>query len=392
MAIAALLMFASVLGGGCHRRHDGPSSFERGTHEWGRVDYVHVIALAIDGTSLYDGISGRPLTHSDIVFLDLSEGCFTAFSEGLCPAKVRSGEKAGYINRRGDFLIQPAFDRAGHFSCGRAIVAVNGKTGIIDKQGDWILRPGALKLAGQFSEGLCSYVKDGKWGFVDCDGKERISAAYQMAHEFHDGRALVKDIAGAYLYIDLRGEPIIRLPKGAGAYEFHEGLVRFEERVPMGKVEAKEDWVPIRYGFMSRNGDVVIKPKFSSAGDFSEGLAPVSLTDTGLFSTTHEFFAGGAEGDPVKPHLWGFIDRKGEVVISLRYERVGHFSGGLAPFRERRKWGFIDREGHVVIPAKYDMTWEFDNGLAMVVIDRHIRVINQFGEVILATDREYRTF
>ena len=49
--------------------------------------------------------------------------------------------KYGSINQSGAIVIQPMFDSAFDFIDGLAVVTVNGKWGYIDKKGNWVLQP-----------------------------------------------------------------------------------------------------------------------------------------------------------------------------------------------------------------------------------------------------------
>ena len=68
---------------------------------------------------------------------------------------------------------------------------------------------------------------------------------------------------------------------------------------------------------------------------------------------------------------WGFIDKKGNVVIPFVYEGAGAFSEGLAAVRREDRngdWksGFIDKKGNEVIPFVYNEAYVFSEGLALV--------------------------
>lgn len=56
-------------------------------------------------------------------------------------AAVKSGEKWGYINTKGKFIIAPQYDFAFGFDDGMALVEVNGKYGFIDEQGKFVIHP-----------------------------------------------------------------------------------------------------------------------------------------------------------------------------------------------------------------------------------------------------------
>ena len=101
------------------------------------------------------------------------------------------------------------------------------------------------------------------------------------------------------------------------------------------------------YGFIDNTGKVVLQ-LYARAEGFSEGLAAVSQSE-----------AGGP---------WGYIDRNGTLVIPYKFEYVRDFSDGLAAVSIQNKWGYIDQSGQLVIPAHYDQAGPFSEGRAHVRI------------------------
>ena len=73
------------------------------------------------------------------------------FTEGL--TRVELNDKWGYIDKKGNWIIQPIFDSALDFTEGLAIVRVNNKNGYIDKKGNWVIQP-MFDSTGKFTEGL----------------------------------------------------------------------------------------------------------------------------------------------------------------------------------------------------------------------------------------------
>ncbi len=111
----------------------------------------------------------------------------------------------------------------------------------------------------------------------------------------------------------------------------------------------------------------VIEPTFRAEWPrFTEGLAPV-----------------GEKGRQ------GFINKKGEIVIPLRYEKTENFHEELAAVMQNGKWGYINRNGFLVIPFQFDNASEFGDGLAPVQKDGVWMVINQNGEVVFKTEYDY---
>lgn len=159
---------------------------------------------------------------------------------------------------------------------------------------------------------------------------------------------------------------------------FSEGLARFREKQ--------------KYGFIDKNGNVVIAPIYADAHNFSEGFAAVKDGDAhwlfvdkngnNIFNKTfddvssfHEGMAGVLKksydyslGD--FNYDWGFIDKTGNIVINYKYRNCGDFSEGVAAVKKGGYgWGFIDKTGETVIPFFYEDAKSFKNGKARVYLN-----------------------
>lgn len=126
--------------------------------------------------------------------------------------------------------------------------------------------------------------------------------------------------------------------------------VRSQTTSELLRVRVKGKW-----GFISRSGEVLIKPQFHFARAFSEGLACIAI-------------------DSHRPGKYGFIDTTGKVVITPQFYVAGDFSNGLAVFvpkeiaetGSRVRYGFFDKTGKVVIEPKLDFASSFSEGLAVI--------------------------
>ena len=55
-----------------------------------------------------------------------------------------------------------------------------------------------------------------------------------------------------------------------------------------------------------------------------------------------------------KNNKWGYIDRNGKLVIDYFYDKAKNFKEGLAPVCIDNKWGYIDSQGNLVIDFQYE--------------------------------------
>ncbi|HET8854984.1 MAG TPA: WG repeat-containing protein, partial [Salinimicrobium sp.] len=205
-----------------------------------------------------------------------------------------------------------------------AVVKLDGKYGYIDKEGKEVIEF-KYDAAWCMSEGMGLVSSKGKWGFINKDGDLIIDFMYDAAHPFSEDLAAV-ELNGKWGFIDKNGQLKIPLVY-EGARSFSGG---------MAPVKTDELW-----GYIDKNNQMLIPPQYESAYPFAEGLAVVRME--------------GKEG---------FINQKGEVVIPATYDLALEFSDGLAAVAKDSKWGFIDKTGKQIIPLTYDNTWGFSEGLA----------------------------
>jgi hypothetical protein len=79
---------------------------------------------------------------------------------------------------------------------------------------------------------------------------------------------------------------------------------------------------------------------------------------------------------------FGFIDTSGAMRIPAAFDRVGAFSGGLAPFLENGKWGYVGVTGARAIPPAYGFAGPFREGLAPVATDSGYGYIDREGRPV----------
>lgn len=177
-----------------------------------------------------------------------------------------------------------------------------------------------------FNENLLCVKKDGKWGYVNKNGKYVIKAKYDFAENFDEsGLALV------------------------GKYDEEEGRNLC--------------------GYINKKGETVVKMKYySTSGFYDCGLAAVMNED----------------GE------WGVINKKGEEIIKPKYEDVEIYDDGVIVLTNSKGKSYIaDKDGEA-ISDKYDsVVWYEEAKVAAVMDDDEVGIINAKGKEILELTDDY---
>jgi hypothetical protein len=193
-----------------------------------------------------------------------------------------------------------------------------------------------------------------------------------------------------FQYIDTEGKIIIN-PQFKNATVFRDGLAL---------VQTSGD--DPKWGFISEDGKFAIKAQYIEATVFSEGLAwvvvenaaPAAIDKKGELKFTLQdaeevrLFKNGLAAfnmvDEEGKEKWGFVDKKGKVVINPQFSSVSNFSDGKCGVRnEDGKWGFIDKEGKITINYQFDAAGDFKNGKCIVSSANKDGVIDKDGKYII---------
>ncbi|MCF8357656.1 MAG: WG repeat-containing protein [Prolixibacteraceae bacterium] len=262
------------------------------------------------------------------------------FSEGL--AAVKRNNQWGYIDADGNELILPKYDKAGNFCEKRALVCINGKCGFINSKGEELIIPGKYDVAGNFSEGMAVVCIGNQYGFVDKNGKQAVELKYDYAWNFNNGLAKVMQ-NNRYGYIDNEGEEIIPV-----IYDFISG---FNNNIALAKLNDK-------WRFIDENGNENTLHNFDT-------VWPADQLD---------FYKANKNGK------YGFINNKGQEVITLKYDNAANFNSGASIVKLHEKYGLIDRKGREIVPAVYDSIFAIDQQLFVLQQgNEDVHVINPLG-------------
>lgn len=259
----------------------------------------------------------------------------------------------GYINKTGEFIIQPQFKEATRFSEGLAAAR------LLSQQED-------------VSKNVDSYEQQNNMGYINTKGEFVIPPKYGNASMFSEGIAFttifnfqsssvdVEDedfskysLSTTSMLIDRKGN-MIGEPYGMGVqiYPFHEGVAC-----------AQSFMIKHGYWFVNQNGENLFDGLVENITSFSNGYAGIYNDDNGR----------------------AIVD-KNMNVKEEGFDDMHKFSEGKAAVQINGKWGFIDTQMKECIPYKYDEVSSFKNGLAKVkiysgaiVIDAYI---NALGNIV----------
>jgi len=190
--------------------------------------------------------------------------------------------------------------------------------GFINRKGEIVINP-QFKNAFNFSEGFALVQnQDGLYGFIDDEGTLiGGDPSFSDATYYSEGRAWTVKPLGSPSCINESGDILFSCESCELVSNYSEELALFAQKNKDGELQ---------YGYLDKNGKVEITAQFVYAQDFSNGLAAVLN----------------------KKGKWGFINTKGEIKINYQFEDVssqGFADNGMVAVSDGKKWGWVNKEG-----------------------------------------------
>jgi len=283
---------------------------------------------------------------------------FPAFAgaeeEALFPA-CGEQELWGYINAKGEWVIEPQFDSAGDFECGKyAVAGVEFCDGIIDRKGNWVVEPcysiEELPNYGDEPEDILWLVKD---------EEELPDGSHELAGEgfFDVESGYFSGIHKNWTVASYSESDLIPVRDCSGAYG--------ENNLGYINRRTGEQVIPYQYG---------TAPEW---GVFHEGVAEASYD---------------GESDEDGDVLWHLIDDQGnEIPLDEGLRLVGggaHCGRILVQDVKTDLFGYVDTKGKLVIPAVYLDAASFRKDRALVQFDEYgAALIDPDGNEIVRNDQ-----
>lgn len=207
-----------------------------------------------------------------------------------------------------------------------AAQAEDGRWGFIDAEGRWRVAPTLENARGYSVDGLARFQQGGLWGFVDLAGAVAVAPRFLDVRPFRHGLSAARVGEGEWRILDREG----RFTSEARFHDLSEfGACGLARAVPWGPQGDER-----LHGFVDREGRWVIAPRFQAAEPFDElDATPASL-----------------DGD-----RWGLIDTHGEWVLTPSYALIDAFnSAGLAYCEgpddgDEDDCAYLDAQGRVAV-------------------------------------------
>lgn len=289
-----------------------------------------------------DGKSGF-INDKGQVVIDLVFDGVSTFSEGL--ARIFVGDKVGFLDTKGNIKVQPQFDMVSDFSEGMAYATTGGKYGYIDTAGNFVIEPKFYRCW-DFENGYALVMQEvvSKGCFIDMSGAIKLTGRNFLVSKYNEGLINCSD-NGDWGFIDINGNFIIP-PTYEYTREFSEGKAAVTPKKINGKANRKE-----LYAFINKENEIIIPPLFTGADiRFSDGMCAVY------------------------DHGYGYINANGQLVIPCEFYLGQHFAEGLAvvqPDGKGKRFGYVDKTGAITIKPIFTLAESFKNGLALVTVGKN---------------------
>ncbi len=238
----------------------------------------------------------------------------------------------GYISPKGEFLFRIETYEVGYdYHDGllrmRSADQMGMAFGFRDSMGNYIIQP-RFDAALDFSEGLAAIMLGTKWGFTSPMDDFTIFPVYDEAYSFNESLAFVRSEKKKG-FINKKGKMMINLSS-------------YDEVSPF----IYEDMIAVRkngkMGFVDKKGKLKVKTIYNNniLSAFGNGLAAVAITDN----------AGATK--------YGYINKEGKMIIPATFDEAFNFYEDRARVKLNGKYAFIDTTGKI-IAQNYDEAFDF---------------------------------
>lgn len=300
-----------------------------------------------------------------IDYCDSLESC-DVFADGLLA--VREDDEWGYVNNKGDVVIDFQFDGAGAFINGTAMVVIEDKFQLINKKGQLLLDEAVDDMTRDLSQKMIIYEADGNFSFMTEGGRLIDNTSFDGYTELFGQNLLAVKVGTKWGYANTRGDLKIDAQYDS-ARMFTEGLA----------VVKQND----KYGYINDRNHIIIDIEFASAQPFDSSERAIVTTADGTYQLIDKKGEVILEGEHIKGNgpiygvrddqdIYRLFDANGDRFTSEEYTNL---------------WGLGARYANVEINSEdlYQIYDDEGDVIRQESFDESDVYIDDFGNTILVT-------
>ncbi len=269
-------------------------------------------------------------------------------SDGALVYRDASSGLFGMMAPNGEVTAEPRFSMMSGLFDGFASAcdSETGKCFLVDKTGTNVMGKEFDSIVFPVGGGLYTVSTEDGYCLIDSKGEEVSSARFDdvVGGFGDDGLLFIKKVVDGdlrYALVDTAGRTVIGPYDELGYCE--DGMISYGVQENAG----------FKAGYLDKDGNVAISPRFCHASSFSEGLAWAKVSEDGKY---------------------GYIDKTGEFVIQPAFDSADAFTKhGLAVVRIGDLYGVIDRTGQFVLRPEYSYVDISDSGMILFTVDGLLR-------------------
>lgn len=245
------------------------------------------------------------------------------------------------------------------FYSDRRLVFKNGKYGFLDKDGREVI-PLKFDFAQQFIASVAIVAINKKYGAIDTQGHIVVELKYDSIR-YISGASLCVELNGKYDILNLRGKKL-------NDSSFDEVLLRDS---PIVRTNNK-------YGLISKYGQIIIPTEYDNIEYISKNYYKVTLNN-----------------------LYGIIDTNNTLILPVKYESIWQ-TGPYFIVKDKGLFGVTDIHGNTLIGPSYSnielisldhfKAANLDQKVGVIDINNNIIVPFEFSYIISTLPKTFNTY
>ena len=221
----------------------------------------------------------------------------------------------GLVNNAGDFVVYPSYQNIQSLN-NFYVLNQNGQLSIIDSLGKIVIDSSEhIEQVTAYNEDYFVVKKEGRWGFVDNQGRLRISNRYDEARPFYESMAAIK-LRNKWGFIDKKEKLVVQ--------PYYDEVTPFEN----GRSVVRSNDL---YGIIDTNGNEVLAIEWQKVERLETGNYLVQDLNgkVGLVNQSGEFILRPAYDDlkdyddrviVSRNNSWGVLNYSGEQIFKIIYQ------------------------------------------------------------------------